>query len=290
MAATADPFRAFRPDSDLVRRPPAWKEFEPLDVACAAAIAVEPQQVWRDLLVIEAARGSVVTASASCPLTVIETFRGIAVRVFDPLRPMVEKLVREGMEQGAALSQKNRERIIEAVRARLPIVEVWHDLLHYTDREHFIPWREHKVRRTAGPAEQERRAAERGPEGIVFQQSYGIYVKRRLVAHADIAIRGDYACSIGVFTEREFRGQGMGTSVVSVATRDILRAGRIPLYSTDESNLASLAVCRSLGYLKFGEALYCFMAPEEDRARREEAEREAERRAKDIALRRWIID
>jgi hypothetical protein len=82
----------------------------------------------------------------------------------------------------------------------------------------------------------------------------------------------------------------MARSVVSAAARAILRAGRIPLYSTDEANPASLSICRSLGYLKFGRDLYCFMASEEERTRREQAELEAEHRATDFALRRWIID
>jgi len=273
-----------------VRRPQAWKEFHPLDIACAAALGVHPTEVRPDLLILEGALGSVVAASSPCPLAVIETFRGVAVRVFDPLRPAIEKLVRQGMQEGAPLSQRNRERIVEAVSARLPIVEVWHDLLHFTDREHFIPWRDHRVRRITGPAEQKRRRAEPKPGELPFHEAHGIYVKRRLVAYADIAARGDYASSLGVFTEQDFRGRGMGKSVVSAATRAILKAGRIPLYSTDESNLASLSVCRSLGYLKFGRDLYCFMASEEERARRELALREAERRAADFALHRWIID
>lgn len=243
-----------------------------------------------DLLVLEGGLGSVVSASSPCPLAIIETFRGTAVRVFDPLRPTIENLVREGMAEGAALSQANRDRIIDAVSARLPIVEVWHNLLHYTDREHFVSWVEHRVRRIGGAAERERRKAERRPGETPFHEGFGIYVKRHLVAYADIAMRGEYACSLGVFTEQEFRGQGMAKSVVSAATRAIMRAGRIPLYSADETNTGSLSICRALGYLRFGRDLYCFMAAEEERARREHALEEAERRAADFALHRWIID
>jgi len=282
--------RRARIECGIVRRPPAWKQFNPLDVACGAALAVEPERVGPDLLAVEGALGSVVSASSPCPLAIIETFRGTAVRVFDPLRPTIENLVREGMAEGAALSQANRERIIEVVSARLPIVEVWHDLLHYTDREHFVSWVEHRVRRIGGASERERRKAARRPGETPFHEAFGIYVKRRLVAYADIATRGDYACSLGVFTEQEFRGQGMAKSVVSAATRAIMKAGRIPLYSADETNTASLSICRALGYLRFGRDLYCFMASEEERARREHALEEAERRAADFALHRWIID
>jgi RimJ/RimL family protein N-acetyltransferase len=282
--------RARRHDDGLIRRPPAWKQFNPLEVACGAALAVRPEQVRPDLLVVEGALGSVVSASSPCPLTIVETFCGTAVRVFDPLRPAIENLVREGMAQGAALSQANRERIMEVVSARLPIVEVWNDLLHYTDPEHFVPWVEHRVRRISGAAERERQKAERRSGEAPFHQAFGIYVKRRLVAYADIATRGDYACSLGVFTEQQFRGRGMAKSAASAATRAILRAGRIPLYSADETNTASLSICRALGYLRFGRDLYCFMASEEERARREQAVQEAERRAADFALHRWIID
>jgi RimJ/RimL family protein N-acetyltransferase len=269
--------RARNPDGCFARRPAAWKEFEPLDIACAAAVGVE------------SGLGSVVASSSPCPLAVIETFRGVAVRVFEPLRPVIENLVREGMAEGSALSVANRVRIIEAAGARLPIVEVWHDLLYYTDREHFIPWTDHRVRRLK-PEERQPGKGKAGAQVLPFHLAYGVFAKRHLAAYADIAVRGDYACSLGVFTESEYRGQGMAKSAVSSATRAILRAGRIPLYSTDEENKASLAVCRSLGYLRFGRDLYCFMASEEERARREHMVQEEERRAADFALHRWIID
>jgi len=274
-------------DDGFVRRPPAWTQFHPLDIACGAAIRVPPDETRPDLVVVESGLGSVVTASSPCPLAVVETLRGVAIRVFEPLRSAIEKLVREGMAQGGALSQANRQRIIEAVGARLPIVEVWNDLLHYVDGEHFVPWREHRVRRLNGADEKQRRA---DSHKTPFHQAYGVYRRGRPVAYADIAVRGDYACSLGVFTEPEFRGRGMGRSVVSAATRAVLRAGRIPLYSSDENNAGSLAICRSLGYLKFGCDLYCFMASEEERARQEHLEQEARRRAQDLALHRWIID
>ncbi|UCH36339.1 MAG: hypothetical protein JSV65_08290 [Armatimonadota bacterium] len=273
-----------------MRRTPAWKEFRPLDVACAAVLGVEPERARHDLLIVEGAIGSVVTASSPCPVAVIETFRGAAVRVFDPLRSVVARLVREGMEQGAALSEANRNRIVEAVATRLPIVEIWHDLLHYTDREHFVPVHDHRVRRIRDTERRARGKAKQDAVGKSFREAYGVYVKRQLAAYADIAMRGDYACSIGVFTEQDFRGQGMAKSAVSAATRAILGAGRVPLYTTDETNAASLSICRGLGYLKYGRDLYCFMASEDERTRREEAAREAERRAADYALHRWVID
>jgi len=282
--------RARNKEDCFARRPPAWKEFEPLDIACAAALGVDPSEARPDLLAVESGLGSVVASSSPCPLAIIETFRGVAVRVFEPLRPVIEDLVREGMAAGAALSVDNRDRIVEAMRARLPIVDIWHDLLHYGDRSHFVPWIDHRVRRLRPEQRGPRRTKPAKPKARPFHHAYGVFVKRHLAAYADIAVRGDYACSLGVFTESEFRGQGMGKSVVSAATRAILRAGRIPLYSTEENNRASLAVCRSLGYLKFGRDLYCFMASEEERARREHIVIEEERRAADFALHRWIID
>jgi len=238
---------------------------------------------------VEGTRGSVIPGGASCPLVVTATFRGVAIRVYDPLRPRIEELVREGIAQGGALSSANRQRLVEAVAARLPVVEVWHDLLHYADRQRFVPWSNHKVRRLRAAPTRASRDPE--PEGeSPYVGACGIYVKGALVAYADFAVRGDHACSIGCFTEPEFRGKGMARSAVSAATQVILRAGRIPVYAADESNLSSLAVCRSLGYVKFGEGLHCFMAPEEDRARRERAERQAERRTGDYAIRRWVID
>jgi RimJ/RimL family protein N-acetyltransferase len=284
-------------DKRIRRRPPAWRRFEPLDIACAAALGIEPERLGPDLLLVEGTRGSVIPGGAPCPLVVTATFRGVAIRVYDPLRPQIEELVREGIAQGGALSKANRQRLIDAVAARLPVVEVWHDLLHYTDRQRFVPWSNHKVRRLRAAPTRARRDAEAEGESP-YAGAWGIYAKgeprkrgpNRLAAYADFVVRGDYACSVGCFTEAEFRGKGMARSAVSAATRVILRAGRIPLYAADETNLSSLAVCRSLGYVKFGEGLHCFMASEQERARRERTERQAEHRAGDYAIRRWIID
>jgi RimJ/RimL family protein N-acetyltransferase len=284
-------------DKRIRRRPPAWRRFEPLDIACAAGLGIEPERLGPDLLLVEGTRGSVIPGGAPCPLVVTATFRGVAIRVYDPLRPQIEELVREGIAQGGALSKANRQRLVDAVAARLPVVEVWHDLLHYTDRQRFVPWSNHKVRRLRAAPTRARRDAEAEGESP-YAGAWGIYAKgeprkrgpNRLAAYADFVVRGDYACSVGCFTEAEFRGKGMARSAVSAATRVILRAGRIPLYAADETNLSSLAVCRSLGYVKFGEGLHCFMASEQERARRERTERQAEHRAGDYAIRRWIID
>ena len=289
--------RGLTADKRIRRRPPAWRRFEPLDIACAAALGIEPERLRPDLLLVEGTRGSVIPDGAPCPLVVTATFRGVAIRVYDPLRPQIEELVREGMAQGGALSRANRQRLVDVIAARLPVAEVWHDLLHYTDRQRFVPWSNHKVRRLRAAPTQAPRDAEAEGESP-YAGACGIYAKgeprkrgpNRLAAHADFAVRGDYACSIGCFTEAEFRGKGMARSAVSAATRVILRAGRIPLYAADETNLSSLAVCSFLGYVKFGEGLHCFMASEEERARRERTERQAERRAGDYAIRRWIID
>ena len=47
--------------------------------------------------------------------------------------------------------------------------------------------------------------------------------------------------------------------MVSAATKAILDGGKIPIYSADRENPASQTLCTSLGYVKFGEALHCFV-------------------------------
>jgi RimJ/RimL family protein N-acetyltransferase len=60
------------------------------------------------------------------------------------------------------------------------------------------------------------------------------------------ARRSSDAAEAGVETAVEFRGRGYGAHVTAAWARLIRESGRLPLYSTSWSNMASLAVARKL--------------------------------------------
>ncbi|MBE0697914.1 MAG: GNAT family N-acetyltransferase [Anaerolineaceae bacterium] len=61
------------------------------------------------------------------------------------------------------------------------------------------------------------------------------------------ARRSNKAVEAGVETAPEFQGRGLGQRVVAAWALAVRSSGQIPLYSTDWSNAASLAVARKLG-------------------------------------------
>jgi GNAT superfamily N-acetyltransferase len=74
---------------------------------------------------------------------------------------------------------------------------------------------------------------------------------------AAIKLKGEDVWEIAVTTEARYQGRGLGTLVVSAATRHILEQGRVPLYVHDETNLPSGKVARRLGYEQFAREAYC---------------------------------
>lgn len=79
---------------------------------------------------------------------------------------------------------------------------------------------------------------------------YGYAVEQRglRISYAELNWQLDNVAEIGVWTRKEHRGKGYAKNVVAALTRDLLAAGKQPLYVASEKNLASRAVCRRLGY------------------------------------------
>jgi len=224
-----------------------------LRLACAAALDLPLEELRPGVVRIEPIEGSYAPFGSPCPLAVVQTLEGAAARVFGPLLDDLGPLLAEPVGEGAVLSAENRKRLIEALDRRIPVREISHQILFYTDREHFIP----EVRHRVVPLDQAQRPLQQGESNA--RGACGVLVRGQPAAYADYSPRGEHCMSLGVYTDERFRGEGLGTSVVSVATRKILDQGKIPLYSANLENAASQAVCTSLGYVKFGEALYCFM-------------------------------
>jgi predicted GNAT family acetyltransferase len=67
----------------------------------------------------------------------------------------------------------------------------------------------------------------------------------------------DGVWEIVVETAAPYRGRGYAKTVVSAATEAVLGAGRIPVYSCDEHNVASRRVAEALGYRVYAEDFVC---------------------------------
>lgn len=88
-------------------------------------------------------------------------------------------------------------------------------------------------------------AAGRGPVLAVREGGHAVSVcfcARRSVAAAEA----------GVETTAAFRGRGYAARAAAAWARRVRAEGLTPLYSTDWSNRASLAVARKLGLVPFG--------------------------------------
>lgn len=67
------------------------------------------------------------------------------------------------------------------------------------------------------------------------------------------ARRSDEAAEAGLETAAPFRGRGLAAQVVIAWAAAVRASGRIPLYSTEWSNEASLSVARKLGLARYAE-------------------------------------
>jgi len=88
-----------------------------------------------------------------------------------------------------------------------------------------------------------------GPHGLAASgYGWGAFVDGRLASVACTAFLGATYEEIGVITEAEFRGRGLAAQAAGALCIDIQSRGRIPSWSTETSNIASIRVAEKLGF------------------------------------------
>ncbi|MBX2877182.1 MAG: GNAT family N-acetyltransferase [Saprospiraceae bacterium] len=101
----------------------------------------------------------------------------------------------------------------------------------------------------------------------VFKQNsilYGYQHQGQIRALANYRMVDDQVGFIGVYTHPEFRGLGFGRATVQAALADLARREKTALYQTLHSNVASIAVAKSLGIKEFASHVAVRLKPRSD--------------------------
>ena len=84
----------------------------------------------------------------------------------------------------------------------------------------------------------------------------GVFVNRQLVSCTDsptTPFMSDIIKEIGINTLEGYRNQGFAKDACSCVIGEILKQGKIPIWSTDVSNIPSQKLAETLGFEKWGE-------------------------------------
>jgi len=230
-----------------------------LELACSSVLERPPSRLRPGVLFQEVISERYIPFGSPCPMYIAETMLGCRIRAQNVLLDVLMPILEIEPLDGAVLSQRNRNRLLRIAERIVPIVEVWRNELFYTDPAHFIHKRSHAVERLSIDHLPQTGAPERAHAGRgEFEGAFGVVYKGEVVSYADWAALSLLVSSIAVFTDPRYRGLGLGASVVSAATEEILHIGKVPVYFTDSRNAPSLALCQSLGYMRFGQDLWTF--------------------------------
>lgn len=77
-----------------------------------------------------------------------------------------------------------------------------------------------------------------------------------IVGMAGASSDGEVMWQIGINVVEEYRGRGIGTNLVSLLKNELLRRGKIPFYSTIESNIHSQNIAIKAGFYPVWAELY----------------------------------
>ena len=84
----------------------------------------------------------------------------------------------------------------------------------------------------------------------------GAVVDGRIVGTAHTAALTPRYADIGVAVDEEWRGRGLATAAASIVARRTQAAGRVPVWSCGEDNMASLRVALKLGFEEVSRLTY----------------------------------
>jgi len=84
----------------------------------------------------------------------------------------------------------------------------------------------------------------------------GALVDGQLVAWAQTYTISTKYCDVGVFTHEAYRRRGFSTACTALVAKAMQQRGLIPVWSTGETNAASLAVARKVGFREVGRMVY----------------------------------
>lgn len=89
-----------------------------------------------------------------------------------------------------------------------------------------------------------------GPSGLAASGfGWGVFVSGQLASVACTGFLGDTFEDIGIVTEPEFRGLGLGPVCALALCDDIKARGHRPSWTTSPNNLASVRVAQKLGFV-----------------------------------------
>lgn len=90
----------------------------------------------------------------------------------------------------------------------------------------------------------------------------GAVVESELVAIAHVSSMTARYADIGVATLEPYRNRGLSTAATSLVAREVQAAGRTPVWSTGEDNLASRRVAAKVGFVETSRRVY--VIPDEE--------------------------
>jgi len=93
----------------------------------------------------------------------------------------------------------------------------------------------------------------------------GAFSGQELAALASYELWGEQIAHIAVVTHPAFRGQGFATIAVSTLTEMVLERTLLPQYRTLETNVASIALARRIGFAEYATSLAIRFAPTQPR-------------------------
>jgi hypothetical protein len=164
-------------------------------------------------------------------------------------------------------------RELERLAADEPVVDNLDEpLLYATDYADLLKERAGTVTTVFGPAywlpelEPAREAVMITPNNVMLLETHFLWLVTSLSAYAPVSavIADDAAVAVcfcsritarvaeaGVFTAEAYRGHGYATNTVRGWAAGVRATGRLPLYSTSSTNIASQSIAQKLGAVQY---------------------------------------